>query len=106
MSDQKAEVSFSGHPDKPCPVCHDGYLRRIKRESWMTWIPSSKYYSCSKCKARFLRVFDSFGFRVEKNVKRKRELAIMALAIVAAVFVCWRIVISLYENVVQQANYP
>ena len=72
----------------------------------MAWVPSSKYYSCSKCRANFLFLFDSLQLRIKKaggrGKKGGRELVLIALAIIATVYVCYRIVISLYENVPQQ----
>ena len=68
----------------------------------MTWIPSSKYYSCSGCKARYLRFFDRFQLKVKmggrKSKNTNRKIAIVAVGIFLTVYVCYRIVIILYES--------
>jgi len=98
---KKAERAAVARPGRTCPDCKDGELRRKKHEAWTTWVPLSKFYSCSKCKANFLRLFDSFQVKVKRtgstSQNRKREFAIVSFAIIMAIYVCYRIVISLYD---------
>jgi hypothetical protein len=98
--DEKMQ-SAAAIPLRACPACETGDLRRIKRKGWLARIPFSKYYSCSKCRANFLRIFDSFHLRVKGAVgskKTKRELAIITFAIFMTIYFCYRIVIHLYET--------
>ena len=97
MDNENTNVTTE-HSRKICPACKNGYLSRIHREPWMTWISSSKYYSCSKCKAYYLRIYDRFQFKVngKHSSYSKRDIAILVLVIVFAILVCWRLVINLY----------
>ncbi|MCL5406706.1 MAG: hypothetical protein M1398_08340 [Deltaproteobacteria bacterium] len=87
-------------PGKICPACKDGYLKRIERKKKTSRGHWLKRYSCSKCKTRYLRVFDLFEFRVQNSGwtsrNRKRDFAIAAIAIVVALYLCYSIVIDLY----------
>jgi ssDNA-binding Zn-finger/Zn-ribbon topoisomerase 1 len=87
-----------------CPLCGE-HLRRVKRKGWTASIPFSKAYSCSKCRTRFLRIFDYCQFKLNRAAgmdKSKKELAVVTSAIIMTVYVCYRIVIYLYEAGVQQ----
>lgn len=106
MDNQQIETSVQVSKRKICPACKNGELRRKERKKWMSWIPSSKYYSCSQCRAGFLRLFDFFQFKLiwtsGKSRNIKREFAIVAFVIITAVYVCWKLVIRLYDIPVQQ----
>jgi hypothetical protein len=98
-------------PGRTCPLCRKGELRRSRREVWMTWVPASKYYGCSKCKTGFLRLFDAFELRMADGKRdpigsisarnRKKRIVLVSSAIMVLVYACYRIVISLYEGVLQ-----
>jgi hypothetical protein len=100
--DEKVKEGARVHLMRTCPVCQLGHLRRIKREGWTARVPFSKYYSCSRCKAHFLRIFDSIEFKIKradnKSRNRKTEFALVAFAIIIVVYACYRIVIWLYES--------
>jgi DNA-directed RNA polymerase subunit M/transcription elongation factor TFIIS len=49
-----------------CPHCQQGQVYRVKRQDWMRRLPQSKYYNCSKCRARFL-VICWLTIRLEKG---------------------------------------
>ena len=105
MENERERNNASARPERVCPVCEIGVLRRVKREGWTARVPFSKSYGCPKCRANFLRVFDSVQFKIKKTAgnsrKGKRELAIVTLAIFATIYVCYRIVIHMYESGVQ-----
>ncbi len=75
-------------------------------------MPTSKYYSCSKCKTGFLRLFDTFQLRMADGKwdqvgsisarNRKKKIVLVCSAITGLVYACYRIVISLYEGVLQK----
>jgi len=37
-----------------CPICGDSKHQRIHRRWWMHLIPSSKYYSCNRCRSKYM----------------------------------------------------
>jgi hypothetical protein len=98
-------------PMRTCPLCQSGKLRRSRRKPWMYWVPTSKYYSCSKCKTGFLRLFETFQLRMADGKgdqigsisarNRKKKIVLVCSAITGLVYACYRIVISLYEGVLQ-----
>ncbi len=101
LEEGKPEGTGAG-PGRLCPACREGVLRRTRRKGWMALVPFSKYYSCSKCKSSFLRFFDSIHLKVRgaggSANKSTREAVIISLAILSAVYICYRIVIHLYES--------
>ncbi len=86
---------------RTCPACGVSELRRVKHEAWAAWIPLSKFYSCSKCKTNFLRLFNYFQIKVKttggSSKNRNREYMIVGFAIAVTIYVCYRIVASLYD---------
>ena len=108
MNDTHKEGAGAGRHRRPCPACKVGRLRRIKRQGWATWLPSSKAYSCTDCRTEFLRLFDSFQFKLKmsggKSNRTKRELAIVVGAIIVTAYISYRIVIYLYDLGVQHVE--
>ncbi len=43
-------ITFS----KRCPKCKREELTRIRRHSWMRYIPNSRLYECNFCRTDFL----------------------------------------------------
>jgi len=104
----KTHKAATVSPGRTCPVCGKGDLRRLTRKGWMSRVPYSKYYGCSKCRTGFLRLFDTIQLRVAdgtgggigsiSSCNRKKKLVLVFTAITGLVYVCYRIVISLYES--------
>lgn len=98
-------------PGRVCPACKAGELQRSRRNAWMHWVPSSKYYICSKCKSGVIRLFDTFQLRMDdatagriasmSSRNGKKKLLMVFSAIAGLVYACYRIVISLYESALQ-----
>ncbi|HYA41203.1 MAG TPA: hypothetical protein VEF34_07865 [Syntrophobacteraceae bacterium] len=67
-----------------------------------------KSYSCSECKANFLRLFNSVQFKVKRSGsvsrKSKRELAVITLTVIITVYLSYRIVVYLYDLGVQHVE--
>jgi ribosomal protein L37AE/L43A len=88
---------------RTCPVCATGELVRTKRKPWMNRVPASKHYSCARCKAGFLRLFDTFQFRVADRMgsisgrNHRKRIVLVCSAMIGLVYLCYRIVMCLYE---------
>ena len=42
---------------KRCPKCTEIKHERIIRKWWMHLIPGTKYYSCNRCRSKFMIIF-------------------------------------------------
>ncbi len=85
------------HSARPCPICKIGELQRIKRKGLAVWVPRSRRYQCTKCRVKFLTVLDLFTFRVRK-APGKKELAVTTLAIIATIYLSYKLVIAMYTE--------
>lgn len=79
----------------------------------MNWLPCSKYYSCLKCGAGFLLLFDLYRFRTVHGISGRgsldgmsprragKKLIVILSALTGLIYACYRIVVSLYEGAPQ-----
>jgi hypothetical protein len=105
MEDKTDDV-VTASPRRTCPTCKEGELRRSKRKGWMSMVPFSKYYSCSQCRSRFLRLFDTVQLRMADGTggsicsmfsgSRKKKFVLVFSATTGLVYACFQIVFSLY----------
>jgi len=42
---------------RKCPQCQDVKHLRIHRKWWMRLIPGTEYYSCDRCRSKFMIIF-------------------------------------------------
>jgi len=45
-----------------CSACKSTNIQRIRRNTWMRLIPTSRHYECKYCHCKFLRIFGLFSF--------------------------------------------
>ncbi|MGB8993270.1 MAG: hypothetical protein WCD80_14545 [Desulfobaccales bacterium] len=51
---------------RSCPDCQKN-LDRIRRKSWMRYIPGSEHYLCKSCGYSFLLIFNRWLFRRRRH---------------------------------------
>jgi len=49
---------------RKCPRCQDFKHERIHRKWWMRLIPGTKYYSCNRCRSKFMIIFWRSALRI------------------------------------------
>ena len=59
-----------------CPKCRDVKHERIYRKWWMHLIPGTKYYSCNRCRSKFMIIFWRSALKIhrkELSMKERRQ---------------------------------
>jgi hypothetical protein len=59
-----------------CPKCRDVKHERIYRKWWMHLIPGTKYYSCNRCRSKFMIIFWRSSLKIhrkELSMKERRQ---------------------------------
>ena len=60
---------------RKCPKCQDFKHQRIPRRWWMHLIPGTKYYSCNRCRSKFMIIF----WRSALKTSQKRTLLLSVI---------------------------
>ena len=60
---------------KKCPRCQNFKHERIHRKWWMRLIPGTKYYSCNRCRSKFMIIF----WRSALTTSQKRTLPLSVI---------------------------
>ena len=99
------------HHHDTCPVCREGRIKRISRKTWMTYIPSSRYYRCGRCGSKFFQMAGPISVRlrsrqmqssVDYGILGRHRKAVAAVllgtALIGCIYLSYRFAVSQYES--------
>ncbi len=56
-----------------CPICADIRHERLHRNWWMRFIPGTKYYSCNRCRSKFMIIFWKSALKIHSKELSRKE---------------------------------